>query len=488
MWIGRHATASIGSLRRKRNLGPKSSLLGALASGVTLSALLCAVAHAQTLPLDPGPFPFIRYEQTCQTAHDLAKVTGNLTEYIPLDDDPGHCLSFGGEVKERYEHYTNELFGLAGFPKENYLLSRVLFDADLHLGENFRTFVQLGTWGEIGKKLPDPIARDAFDAAQAFVDVSSTMGFADDATLRAGQWEMVLGSGRLVSAREGPNTRQTFDGFHFFTTWNSLARIDAFMTRPTVIRPGTFDDGPDPHQKFGGLYGTLTADAAANLHVDGYYYLLDTTGKSFNPGPPHTQVSTLGSRIWGGVDPWDYDTDMIFQLGTQNGSPIRAGGIMTRVGYSFAAEQTFWRPRVILGFDYLSGNGAGSNVNTFNPLFSAPIGFYDSVHEAPSNLIDIYPSLKLHPMRTIAIQLGPDFNWRASTHDFVYVQPFIPLRGTNTVPGRYISTNLVSQATWTASPNLTLYTTLVRMIAGPAITEAHGKSTDYATIVAKLRF
>ncbi len=470
------------------DLRTRSSVTFAIALGGL--ALCCPSASAQTVPLDPGPFPIVRYEQSCRTLADLAKLAGNPTEYIPLGADPDRCLSFGGEVKERYEHYTDEVFGRIGIPEENYLWSRVLLDADLHLGENFRTFLQIGHWDQVNEIRFDPISRDGFDVAQGFVDLSSATGFAENVTLRAGRQEMLLGSGRLISLREGPNTRQTYDGFRLFATWNDVARLDAFVNRPTVIRPGDFDDGPDPHQIFGGLYGTVKVDAEANFNLDGYYLRLSTTGRPFNPGPSDTRVNTVGTRLWGGVSAWDYDADAMFQFGTQRGSQILAGGIGARVGYSFPAEETFWRPRVILNADYFSGNGAvrGHEVNTFNPLFSAPVGFYDSIHEALSNLIDVYPSLKLHPTRTVALQFGADFNWRASTHDFVYATPFIPIPGTRTVPARYVSTNIVLEATWTATANLTLATTLVHMIAGPAITDAHGKNTDYATFWGRVRF
>ena len=156
--------------------------LAALAIGVAGLTLAPPSASAQTIPLDPGPYPFLRYEQTCRTLADLAARTGTPSEYIQLGAEANYCLGFGGEVKERFEHYTNPFFGKIGIPQENYLLSRVMVNADLHLGENVRTFVQFGREDAANKLLLAPVDRDRFDLAQGFLDLSSTMEFAVFAT------------------------------------------------------------------------------------------------------------------------------------------------------------------------------------------------------------------------------------------------------------------------------------------------------------------
>src|SRR5437868_4886613 len=223
--------------------------LAALAIGVAGLTLAPPSASAQTIPLDPGPYPFLRYEQTCRTLADLAARTGTPSEYIQLGAEANYCLGFGGEVKERFEHYTNEFFGKVGIPQENYLLSRVKVDADLHLGENVRTFVQFGREDAANKLLLAPVDRDRFDLAQGFLDLSSPMEFADRVTLRVGRHEVALGRGGFVTPREAPNVRGAFDGVRSFATWENGSRLDLFLARPTVIRPGSFDDGPDPHER-----------------------------------------------------------------------------------------------------------------------------------------------------------------------------------------------------------------------------------------------
>jgi hypothetical protein len=104
------------------------------------------------------------------------------------------------------------------------------------------------------------------------------------------------------------------------------------------------------------------------------------------------------------------------------------------------------------------------------------------------NVIDFHPSLKLHPTKSIAIEFGPQFVCRASTHDSVYLTPDIGVPGTANVPGRYIGTNLILQASWATTANLSFLVSLAQLAAGPAITNAHGKDIDYAAFQTKVRF
>jgi hypothetical protein len=131
-------------------------------------------AEAQTLPRDPGPFPPVRYEENDRALADPAKRTSffDAVKYMPLGSDPSSYVSVGGEVRERYEHYTHEGFGLFGVRYEDYLLSRVLLHADVHLGDTVRAFVQFSREDAPHKVFSTPVDRNAGDLAQAFLDLS----------------------------------------------------------------------------------------------------------------------------------------------------------------------------------------------------------------------------------------------------------------------------------------------------------------------------
>ncbi len=292
----------------------RCSLRSLVAVAITFAGWQAERAYAQTIPLDPGPFPPVRYEENYRKLADPAVRTGffDPVKYIPLGANPDYYISFGGEVRERYEHYTNENFGIVGKSREDYLLSRVLLHADVHLGTNVRAFVQFGSEQAPGRAFTTPIDRDDFDLAQAFIDVSTSTDIGADLTLRAGRQEILLGSGRFIDIREGPNTRQSHDGFRAFATFANGARIDAFLVRPVTIKPGVFEDSPDHHQLFSGVYATLPLDPGHHLNLDTYYLYLQTQDMQFVPGAPNDYRHTLGARLWGRDGPWEYDTDFLF--------------------------------------------------------------------------------------------------------------------------------------------------------------------------------
>lgn len=126
-----------------------------------------ASARAQTLPLDPPAFAPLRPD-------DSVRVTppGAVAPFLKRIDVGGVGASFGGEVRQRVEHYGDATFGLAPVANDSYDLSRVLAFADLHLTAGLRLFVEVGGHSAIGKRPPlqEP-DRDDLDVHQAFLDV-----------------------------------------------------------------------------------------------------------------------------------------------------------------------------------------------------------------------------------------------------------------------------------------------------------------------------
>jgi len=212
--------------------------LGALVLLGTI--LLPAVAAAQS---EAPAYKPLRYDEDYSYLSDPQKRTDfwDPIKYIPLGNNPNTYLSFGGELRERAEYYSAPAFGLGGGGNDGYLFHRLLLSADLHATEYFRIFVQLGDELEVGKDKPlSPTDVDRLDLQQGFADVRLPITSDFEPTLRAGRQEMSFGSQRLVSVREPPNVRRSFDGFRFFDTIGA-ARIDAFVTRPVELERGVFD-------------------------------------------------------------------------------------------------------------------------------------------------------------------------------------------------------------------------------------------------------
>src|SRR5262249_58035341 len=112
--------------------------------------------------------------------------------------------------------------------------TRLLADADLHLGARFRTFVELGSYWEDGREpVSRPIDVGDLELQQAFLDVTAVDRPRSRLTLRLGRQEFPIGSGRLVRIREGANVRLSFDAAK--GNWISdRTLLEATASRPAV--------------------------------------------------------------------------------------------------------------------------------------------------------------------------------------------------------------------------------------------------------------
>src|SRR5499433_308961 len=114
--------------------------------------------------------------------------------------------------RERVEHFSNPFFGLTPRGTTTYNMNRLLLNGDLHIGDTFRTFLQLGTHEVTSPSMSPPTDVDHFDVQQAFLDLKASIGQDGSLTFRGGRQEITFGAARLVDVREGPNVRLSFDG------------------------------------------------------------------------------------------------------------------------------------------------------------------------------------------------------------------------------------------------------------------------------------
>lgn len=150
-------------------------------------------------------------------------------KYTSLSKDSGTYLSFGGDVRFQYYHVVNDEWGRQPDKNYGYVFSRYLGHADFHAGKYFRAFLQLQSGMANGKAATSPADENPLDLHQAFFDLNLISQNHDHFTVRLGRQELYYGSQRLISVREGPNTRHSFDGIKtIFTTENQ--KTDFFYT------------------------------------------------------------------------------------------------------------------------------------------------------------------------------------------------------------------------------------------------------------------
>jgi hypothetical protein len=151
----------------------------------------------------------------CTRLSDPARRTDfwDPVKYIPFWGRDDWYLSFGGEIRERFEFYDNPDAG-SGPGDANgdngYMLQRYMLHADAQLGPNVRLYGEYFSGIEddrIGGPRPQ-IDQDVFDVHQAFADfILPFESEHDSLTLRLGRQEFEYGSGRLIDVRDGPTLR-----------------------------------------------------------------------------------------------------------------------------------------------------------------------------------------------------------------------------------------------------------------------------------------
>ena len=80
---------------------------------------------------------------------------------------------------------------------------------------------------------------------------------------------MYYGSQRLVSVRESPNIRLSFDGARLIYEKDSI-NISAFATKPVKIETDYFDNEPNPDSSFWGIYDVAPLAFLPGGNVDFY--------------------------------------------------------------------------------------------------------------------------------------------------------------------------------------------------------------------------
>ena len=413
-------------------------MLGILNSGAAILALATPCTFAQDVPQEstppkpPPPFQKLRYDEDYTYLRDPSASSDfwDPIKYIPLNERGDWYLSLGGEIRERFEFYDNYRWNPNSPDKDGYFLQRYLFHADAHFGESVRVFAQLQSsleqWRAGG---PRPTDEDRLDFNQLFADLRVWADEADNSvTLRVGRQEMMYGSQRLISVREDPNTRRSFDAVRVLTKVGDW-KIDGFLAHPVGIDPGIFDDRSQSDINFWGIYASGPLPCLNGASLDAYYLGLRRPDSTYVQGTANEDRHSVGARFFGKSEGFDYNLEGVYQFGSFGSGQIRAWTVASDTGYTF--KDADLSPRIGLKIDVISGDGnpQDSSLGTFNPLFPRGSYFGEIGLLGPQNLIDIHPSIELHPCPEVTISADWDIFWRYSTQDGIYDAAGNILRG-----------------------------------------------------------
>lgn len=467
--------------------------------GIILIALLSSVALLSQVRADetslitpntveqPGTFRLLRYDEDYHYFKNPENRHGALDDikYISFNKDRSIYLSLGGEFREQYEFFNKQNWGLLPYPNKH-LLSRIMEDADFHLDENIRIFLELKSgfisWNSYP---PDPVSVDDFDLNQFFIDRKWNLAKERNLTLRLGMQELDYGAERLIAVREGPNVRQGFDGVKTILNLGK-SRLDMFWVLPVNTYPGVFDDHPSVTEQ---LWSAYLVSSFSSFKLNLYYIGFRQDDAVFAAGAGNELRHSVGMRVFKdpeeNVNSFDFDTEGVYQFGSFADQSISAWTLTANPGYTLVhlpLSPHFGLRASIISGDQNQGKGS---LGTFNPLF--PRGnYFDFANEiGPADLISVNPYINLNVSSSISFTLGYNALWRESAEDGIYSPALIILRGPNGSRARFISSEAAFTSSYQVSKNINLIAGYTYFSAGNFITETGpADASHYASLYA----
>jgi alginate export protein len=479
---------SPGSRRRSARFLPVLALVASFSAWGQV-----AQVNGTDCPNAPKNLPLTTYDEQVQylAVPDCRTSFLDSIQFIPLRrENENYYVSLGFWIRERGEYVSNPNFSDSP-PGNIYQMQRYFLHTDVHLGERFRLFGELASSlldGRNGGPRPS-LDEEKMYVHQGFFDLGLLKSGRDSLTLRAGRQEIAFGSENLVSTRDGRNIRRSVDGARL-TGVKGDWTVDLLAVRPTLENTDYFDNPPNHSQSFWAAYAVHPFRFLPRGNIDLYYMGLDNKSVPFDgKGTGREQRETIGTRLWGTTEHWDYNDEFTFQWGSFGSGDIRAWAVSTEHGYRL--EQAPLSPRFGLRAVAFSGdqNPSSRNVGTFNSIYEK--GPYFSYAElfARRNMVALQPSADLKLMKTVSLTFNPAFFWRESTSDGLY-----SVGNAVIVPGsksnaRFIATQASTQLQWRMTRNLTWFTEYGHFFAGDFLKQSTpGKSINFWTGWLDIRF
>lgn len=448
--------------------------------------LVCAfnASTAQT-----GAIQILRYnDDFAYLKNDSVKKGFDRLKYIRLDDEV--FVSFGGELREQYQYFDQINFGdippTSSEVSTDQLWHRLMVFGDLAYKDRFRLFVQLSNTLRFFN--PNPVTpqidENQLSLHQAFVDLKLYKNW----LFRIGRQEVGYGSNRIITFREGPNTRQTFDAIFIKHVCNNRY-IDFFAMTPVVSRQYVFDD-VSFKEKLWGIYANEIVNKTW-LSVDYYFIDFRSDERRYNyvPGSEHRQ--TVGTRLFSHAKSLNYELEVMYQFGSFNEQQIRAYALHGDVNVRL--ENT---TNLLLGvaFNYTSGDEDRNDnkLNTYNTLYTKPpFGLILPIGLA--NIVNVNPYFRINPVQRVFVYGTVCFLQRQSTQDGTYTPGMAQNRprpnASYTSENRKIGQIFTIESAYNVNRNLSFYFDVSHAEPGAyAIGTGNGKRSNYIATKATLKF
>ncbi|MBV7531809.1 alginate export family protein [Chitinophaga sp. sic0106] len=442
----------------------------------------CAVSSAQQMPA----FKPLRYDEDYSLLKtDTTPTWYEKMKYTPLSGNS--AVSFGGEVRFQYFFIQNEAWGEEPKDEDGYTLSRFLFHTDIRLGKWFRAFAQLQSSMANSKPATSPVDEDPLELHQAFAELHMLSSAQKNLVVRLGRQELMYGSQRLVSVRESPNNRQSFDAARvLFNSGNY--NLETFYGNYVAAKKGIFNDGFNKHTSLWGAYATRH-QLPLLQNIDLYYLGLRKDNAIYNDGSGKEIRHSAGARIWNSKRKWLYDVEGLYQFGNMGGKSISAWTTSVNTSYQFT--QLTLKPTASLKAEIVSGDAhkGDHRLQTFNPLFPKGAYFGLAALIGPSNLMDIHPGVTLQLNRQLTFDMDYDIFWRHRSTDGIYAVNMALIYPDGDTPEKHIGKQLTGAFNYNPNNFISLRAEFTWFDAGKYLKlVGPGKDIIFTGFTAQCRF
>jgi hypothetical protein len=416
-------------------------------------------------------------------------------------------LSISGSLRLRYESMDNT-FRVIGPEQDELLASRLLVHAQVN-GDRFYGGFELQDSRAWSHQELTPVGTDdvnALEPLRAYIGYRN-----EDVDIQVGRITMDVGGRRLVSRNRMRNTINAFTGVRARWSMPGGVALDTFLTMPVARLPGNLERDRMLNNKFDldqehaerVLWGVHASDLNLSSRFDAEAYLIGIREKD-RPGLPtrNRDFSTAGFRVHHSGDVWAYELETAIQHGTSRAStlPIDMTDLDHRAWFTHVEVsrklQGGWEPRVILRFDYASGDEDPDDgeFNRFDTLYGdrrwefGPTGIYGAFTR--SNILSPGIALRSSPGPSTDFRVDYRPAWLASKRD---AMPTAGLRDREGLSGSFIGHQVdLRWRWWSASRNLTLDFTAAYLWKGEFLESAPGApppaNTAYAYISTAIAF
>jgi Alginate export len=338
-------------------------------------------------------------------------------------------ISFGGELREQFQMFSNLNFGDIPPNYQNtsptQLWHRFMAHTNIEVGKHLRLFIQFNNTLRFLNNNPivPEIDENQLSMHQAFVELK-----VHDWRFRLGRQELLYGNSRLITVREGPNTRLTFDGVVIRRATNK-GRIDFLAVSKVISKQNVFDDESFKEGLIG-IYGTRYF---SNHEIGLDYFAMNFQSKSskYNYRAGFENRQTFGTRIFVNLKKVNFELEGAYQSGTFDNLTIDAYNILVDVNV-----QVLPGKKGIIGLAANAASGdrgsEDNKLNTYNLLYAKP-AYGLAIPIGATNMISIYPYMKINPIQKLNITAQVFFLARNSNQDGTYSAGMIENRPTPTL-------------------------------------------------------